>query len=58
MKSPGGGARGAGVTMEEAEDVASAWSRARKVAGARAPGVRYGSILHLGEAMRILVPRI
>jgi dihydrofolate synthase/folylpolyglutamate synthase len=48
----------AGVTMEEAEDVASALERARKVAGARGLVVVTGSIYIVGEAMRILGARI
>ena len=48
----------AGVTMEEAEDVASALERARKVAGARGLVVVTGSIYIVGEAMRLLGARI
>jgi dihydrofolate synthase/folylpolyglutamate synthase len=48
----------AGVTMEEAEDVASALERARKIAGARGLVVVTGSIYIVGEAMRILGARI
>src|SRR5208283_2201060 len=44
----------AGVAMEEAEDVASALERARKVAGARGLIVVTGSIYIVGEAMRML----
>jgi dihydrofolate synthase/folylpolyglutamate synthase len=44
----------AGVALEEAEDVASALVRARKVAGARGLIVVTGSIYIVGEAMRTL----
>ncbi len=48
----------AGVALEEAEDVASALERARKVAGARGLIVVTGSIYIVGEAMRRLGVRI
>ncbi len=48
----------AGVAIEEAEDVASALERARKVAGARGLIVVTGSIYIVGEAMRMLGVRI
>jgi dihydrofolate synthase/folylpolyglutamate synthase len=44
----------AGVALEEAEDVASALERARKVAGARGLIVVTGSIYIVGEAMRMI----
>jgi dihydrofolate synthase/folylpolyglutamate synthase len=48
----------AGMEMEEAEDVASALERARKLAGARGLVVVTGSIYIVGEAMRRLGVRI
>jgi dihydrofolate synthase/folylpolyglutamate synthase len=48
----------AGTDIEEAEDVASALDRARKVAGRTGLVVVTGSIYVVGEAMRILAVRI
>jgi dihydrofolate synthase/folylpolyglutamate synthase len=53
----------AGIDIEEAEDVASALDRARKVAGPKPAGpsglvVATGSIYIVGEAMRMLGVRI
>ena len=48
----------AGIDMEEAEDVASALDRARKVAGPRGLVVVTGSIYIVGETMRMLDVRI
>ena len=48
----------AGTDIEEAEDVASALDRARKVAGRTGLVVVTGSIYLVGEAMRILAVRI
>ena len=48
----------AGVDIDEAEDVASALERARKVAGAGGLVVVTGSIYVVGEAMRMLGVRI
>jgi len=48
----------AGVDIDEAEDVASALERARKVAGAGGLVVVTGSIYIVGEAMRMLGVRI
>ena len=48
----------AGVDIEEAEDVASAMERARKVAGPGGLVVVTGSIYIVGEAMRMLGIRI
>ena len=48
----------AGTDMEEAEDVASALDRARKVAGPSGLVVVTGSIYVVGEAMRMLGVRI
>jgi dihydrofolate synthase/folylpolyglutamate synthase len=47
-----------GTDIEEAEDVASALDRARKVAGRTGLVVVTGSIYVVGEAMRILAVRI
>ncbi len=48
----------AGIAIEEAEDVASALDRARKVAGSGGLVVATGSIYIVGEAMRTLGVRI
>jgi dihydrofolate synthase/folylpolyglutamate synthase len=48
----------AGVDIEDADDVASALERARKVAGAGGRVVVTGSIYIVGEAMRMLGVRI
>ena len=48
----------AGIDIEDAEDVASALERARKVAGAGGVVVVTGSIYIVGEAMRMLCVRI
>ena len=48
----------AGIDIEDAEDVASALERARKVAGAAGLVVVTGSIYIVGEAMRMLGVRI
>ncbi len=48
----------AGIDLEDAEDVASALERARKVAGAGGLVVVTGSIYIVGEAMRMLGVRI
>ncbi len=48
----------AGIDIEDAEDVASALERARKVAGAGGLVVVTGSIYVVGEAMRMLGVRI
>jgi dihydrofolate synthase/folylpolyglutamate synthase len=48
----------AGIDIEEAEDVASALERARKIGGAGALVVVTGSIYIVGEAMRMLDVRI
>jgi dihydrofolate synthase/folylpolyglutamate synthase len=48
----------AGIDVEEAENVASALDRARKVAGSRGLVVVTGSIYIVGEAMRMLGVRI
>jgi dihydrofolate synthase/folylpolyglutamate synthase len=48
----------AGTDIEEAEDVASALDRARRVAGRTGLVVVTGSIYVVGEAMRILAVRI
>ena len=47
-----------GIDLEDAEDVASALERARKVAGASGLVVVTGSIYIVGEAMRMLGVRI
>jgi dihydrofolate synthase/folylpolyglutamate synthase len=47
-----------GIDIEEAEDVASAMERSRKVAGRTGLVVVTGSIYVVGEAMRILAVRI
>jgi dihydrofolate synthase/folylpolyglutamate synthase len=47
-----------GIDIEDAEDVASALERARKVAGAEGLVVVTGSIYIVGEAMRMLGVRI
>ncbi len=48
----------AGINMEEAEGVASALDRARKLAGEEGLIVVTGSIYIVGEAMRMLDIRI
>jgi dihydrofolate synthase / folylpolyglutamate synthase len=48
----------AGIDIEDAEDVASALERARKVAGSGGLVVVTGSIYIVGEAMRVLGVRI